>query len=123
MHIYLSLCGLFAGFVALVHLILGEKTVVRPFRKAPMDATVRHTMHACWHLVSVDLVVKALALLAMGLAGSTLRPLIVFIAIHYIAYGLVFIVVAMTSDLEGAFKKLPQWALLAPLGVALLFAN
>ena len=113
--------GIYAGFVACVHIFAGGKTVLAPTVGATFDGVAKETMRVCWHLVSINLVGFSCALIWMG-ATSTVKPVVTgLIAAHFLLYGLAFIVVALRSPLERALLELPQWVLLTPLGIALLW--
>ncbi len=122
MNLLLLACGLYAGFVACVHIFLGGKTILAPTLGARFDGVAKQTMHACWHVVSVNLVLFSAVLLWMGVSGTVDRGLTAIIAAHMLLYSGVFVAVALKSSLKRALLELPQWGLLAPLGLALLWS-
>jgi len=117
-----------ASFVAvlttLIHLVLGHYTVELALLAAPFDDDVaKRTLHACWHIVSVDLGLSALGLLAAGLRPRVYavgRTLPVFIAIHYVLWTVAFLVIGLATMPAGGlfarlFVEMPQWILFAPV--------
>ncbi len=118
--------GLLACFTALVHLFAGEKTVVRPFLTVQMDIVVQRTLHACWHIVTVFLVTSAGVLIYAAFAGDDIvrmRPLVRFIAINYVLFGGVFLLLTLLVSWDQRWKRLPQWTLLVPVGVLALWGT
>ena len=116
--------GLLAGFTSLVHLLAGEKTVVRPFLAVPMDVTLQRTLHACWHLVTVFLVASAGVLVYAAFADTVgMRPLVRFIAINYLLFGGVFLLLTLFVQWDKRWKRLPQWTLLIPVGMLALWGT
>jgi hypothetical protein len=113
--------GVLAGITSLVHLLAGEKTVVRPFLEVPMDVTVQRTLHACWHLVTFFLVASASTLVYSAFADPVgVRPLVRFIAINYLLFAAIFLTLTLCVRWNERWKRLPQWILLAPVGVLAL---
>lgn len=87
--------GLLCLVTAFVHTVAGHFNPVLPFLRAELEATVKATLYACWHMVTVTLFLSALALLGLGLspglAGA--RLLAAFLAGLYLLSGLVFLVI------------------------------
>lgn len=118
MNAWLIWAGSLAAVVAAVHLILGHVDPVRPLLRSALPEIPKRTLHAVWHLVSVDLVLGALTLLYLGTndpAGSGLVAAIV--AAHFGAYAAVFLVLALQLDRPRRALALPQWLLLLPVGI------
>ena len=109
--------GVLAAVTALVHLFAGQIDPVRPLLAAPMAETSKRTLHACWHLVSVDLVLAAAVLLYLTWAKDAGPAVPRLIAAHLLAYGLVFIVMGMAIAGPRGLVRLPQWALLLPVAI------
>ena len=121
MNMFLVGCGLYAGFVSLIHIVIGGKDVLRPTLDADFDEVAKQTIHVCWHLVSINLVLFSAALLWMGCTHIIHEGLIHFISAHLVLYSGAFVVIALHSHIKRALIQLPQWGLLLPLGVALLW--
>lgn len=60
-HLLLT-AGALATFTALVHLIGGTMEIHQPLMSSNLPASVSLLLLACWHLVSVALMVSGLAL-------------------------------------------------------------
>jgi len=107
--------GVVVAGTAVVHLVAGQIDPVRPLLAATMNESSKWTLHACWHLVSADLVLAAAVLVYLarnddpGIAAPRL------ISAHFLAYGLVFIVIGLTSAGPRGLVVLPQWVLLLPV--------
>jgi len=116
--------GVLAAFTTLVHLVLGHYEVELPLLAADFDDDIaKRTVHVCWHIVSVDLALSALGLVAAGLrperyAAGHILP--VFLAAHYALWAAIFLVIGIATMPPGGlvarlFVEMPQWILLAPV--------
>ncbi|MCQ0022991.1 hypothetical protein M4914_08550 [Streptomyces somaliensis DSM 40738] len=114
---WLFAAGLLAAATAVVHVVAGGRSVVRPLLGGSLPAEPRRTLHAVWHLVTADLSLSSVVLLALAWASEPSTPLVLFIAAQYAAYAVVFLVVALTADWPRPLLRLPQWMLLLPVGV------
>ncbi|MCP9944026.1 hypothetical protein LUX12_03255 [Streptomyces somaliensis] len=114
---WLFAAGLLAAATAVVHVVAGGRSVVRPLLGSSLPAEPRRTLHAVWHLVTADLSLSSVVLLALAWASEPSTPLVLFIAAQYAAYAVVFLVVALTADWPRPLLRLPQWMLLLPVGV------
>lgn len=118
MNAWLICAGSLAGVVAGIHLVLGHVDPVRPLLDSSLPEMPKRTLHAVWHLVSVDLVLAAIVLLYLGMVqpvGSGLAAGI--LAAHFVAYAAVFLVLALQLDPPRGGLALPQWLLLLPVAV------
>jgi hypothetical protein len=115
MNAWLICAGSLAAVVAAIHLILGHADPVLPLLRSALADIPKSTLHAVWHLVSVDLVLGASTLLYLGIAqpaGSGLVAAVV--AAHFGAYAAVF---ALRLDRPRRALALPQWLLLLPVAI------
>jgi hypothetical protein len=109
--------GFLAGITALIHIVAGGKDVARPLLASSIDEVVKLTLYACWHLVSVALVLSSLALLASG-AGLMRAPwMVAFVSTLWLFFGSVFLVVTLSLAKPQGLLRLPQWILLLPVGI------
>jgi hypothetical protein len=119
MNVWWLASGLLCLGTALLHTVAGHFNPVLPFLRAELEATVKATLHACWHMVTVTLFLSALALLGLGvspgLPGASL--LATFLAGLYLLYGPVFLVIGARRFGGRGLLCLPQWLLLVPVGV------
>ena len=118
MNAWLITAGSLAGVVAAIHLILGHVDPVQPLLRSSLADIPKRTLHAVWHLVSVDLVLGALALLYLGIAQPTGSGFVAAVlAAHFAAYATVFLVLVLQLDRPRRGLALPQWLLLLPIAV------
>ena len=109
--------GVLAAITAVIHIVAGGKEVAQPLLASSLDQVVKLTMYACWHLVSVALVLSALALLASGSDLITSPPMVAYISALWLLFGLVFLVVTLGVAKPRGLFRFPQWALLIPVGL------
>ncbi|MFE3450933.1 hypothetical protein ACFXJ8_18580 [Nonomuraea sp. NPDC059194] len=110
--------GITAAGVALVHLVAGHADPVRPLLASGLAQVPKRTLHAVWHLVSVNLILAAATLVYLALAqpqGAHLAGQL--LAVHFAAYAAVFLVITLTFDGTQRLLRLPQWLLLLPVAV------
>lgn len=115
---YLLAAGLTAAVVSAIHIIAGHVDPVRPLLASSMADVPKRTMHAVWHMVSVDLVATAATLLALAWwqpAGTELVAMLT--AARFAAYTVVFLVIASRLPGRAPLLRLPQWILLAPVAI------
>ncbi|MDP2645587.1 MAG: hypothetical protein Q8P24_11665 [Desulfobacterales bacterium] len=115
---------LISGIIALVstagHFMVGKKQFLTPMLDASFDEVSQKVMHCVFHYISVFLVVSTLALLAVGFgakfkSGHTL--LVDFIAIHYAAFAVTQLVIALKSKIPKPAIKLFQWIFFALIAI------
>ncbi|MGX1887052.1 hypothetical protein [Streptomyces sp. NPDC055287] len=115
MNSWVLTAGITAAGVAAVHIIAGGRDVVRPLLAGDVPAEPRRVLHAVWHMVSVDLVLAAAALIWLSLAdrpgGDAMAWLI---AAHFVASA-AFLVVTLAAGWSKPLLRLPQWMLLLPV--------
>ncbi|MFD5553089.1 hypothetical protein ACFWIA_04520 [Streptomyces sp. NPDC127068] len=111
--------GVTAAGVAVTHITAGHRDVVRPLLSGGLADEPRGVLHAVWHMVSVDLVLSVAALVYLALADdtSTTRLAAWFVAAHFLAYAVAFLVVTLSVGWPKPLLRLPQWMLLLPVGV------
>ncbi|MEJ7633915.1 hypothetical protein [Aeromicrobium sp.] len=118
MNLWLLSAGVLTAAVAAIHVILGHVDPVRPLLGSAIAEIPKRTLHAVWHLVSVDLVLGSAALIYLGIsqpAGSGL--LATALAAHFGAYAAVFLLLTLRLDRPQRAVALPQWLLLLPIAV------
>lgn len=113
------LSGFLASATAALHLVAGGRDIARPLIASALNEEVKLTMYACWHLVSVSLVMSALTLLAtgIGLLDAASRPLVLFISVLWLLFGVVFLVISLGMARPSGLFRFRQWVLLIPVGV------
>lgn len=115
----LLIAALLAAFTAAVHLFMGGADVAVPLLASSLAEEPRLALYAVWHLVSVTLVLSAVALYVSALPRHAVasRYLVLFISTLWLCFSVVFLIVAFTQPGEGLFFKIPQWILLFPVGL------
>ncbi len=106
------IAGLFALFAVVGHFTMGSKGFLRPMMEASFDQVPKKVMHSVFHYISVFLVLSAGALILIGFGFSfnfdgTL--LIRFIALNYLLFAVVQLIMALTSNIPSPLTKLFQW--------------
>ena len=114
----LFFAALLAAFVAAVHVFVGTPEIEGPLLQSALPQEVRLLLYACWHLVSVTLTLSAAAFFISARARCTppSHHMVKLVSYLWICFGLVFIVVALLYSGPPMLLKLPQWALLLPVG-------
>lgn len=107
-----------SGFIALVctigHFAMSGKAFLRPMLDAPFDEVPKVVMHSVFRFVSVDFVLATIVLLAAGFGitfGFHVRLLVLFIGIHFALYGIVEIVMVLSSGIKGGLAKIYLWSI------------
>jgi hypothetical protein len=104
--------GIFAAFTTVGHFVVGSKKFLNPMLEASFDDVPKKIMHCVFHYISVNLVLSTIVLIALGIGISLdINPslLVKFIAVHYLAYAIVQIIIALTSKIHNAMFKMSQW--------------
>ncbi|MFJ7154514.1 hypothetical protein ACIQUQ_06215 [Streptomyces sp. NPDC101118] len=116
---WLLAAGITAFAVAAVHIVAGHRDVVRPLLSCGLADEPKRVLHAVWHMVSVDLVLSAAALVCLAAAddASATGPMAWFVAAHFVAYAVAFLVVSLSVGWPKPLLRLPQWILLLPVAV------
>jgi len=107
--------------VAIIHTIIGESNIVTPLLATDAPDTVRWTLHAAWHMISVVLFISAFTLFYVSRKGKDDPRSVVlsrYIGIQYLALAMVFVA---TSVVYGIF--FPQIVMLAPIGILAILAS
>ncbi len=108
--------GLLAGITFLIHLFAGGKDVARPLLDSDIATEVKLTLYACWHLVSVALLLSSTALLASGSGLILATGMVAFISVLWLLFGAVFLVITLVVARPGGLFRFPQWILLVSGG-------
>ncbi len=110
--------GYLASFTALLHLVGGTIEIHQPLMTSQLPEPLRLLLLACWHLVSVALLLSGPALLwcARPERQASAGALTLFIGAMWLGFGAVFVVVALVYQGVNGLATLPQWTLLLPVG-------
>lgn len=120
---WLLTAGGIAAMTTCVHATAGGRSVVRPLLGSAVAAEPKRTLHVVWHMVTVDLLLSSLALLACAFMTAPSTALVLFIAVQYVAYAAVFLIVTSAADWPRPLLRLPQWMLLLPVGILALIGS
>lgn len=117
--------ALLAAFTAVIHIIAGGADVAAPLLASPLAGEPKLTLYAVWHMASVALSMSAAALVIGSLPrhAHAARYLVLFVSSLWCAFGVVFLAVVAVQPETGWLLKLPQWALLLPVGLLGLWAG
>lgn len=118
MNTWITCAGVLALLTSLVHIFAGQIDPIRPFLKSDLPDVPKATLLACWHIVSVTLILSGAILFYAGWYSLTeMNQAVIGIAISFISFSFVFIVVGWHFFRYRVLIKLPQWILLLPIGV------
>ncbi len=120
---YIFLASILSAFTACVHTIVGTSEIHAPILSSSLPESISLLLYACWHLVTVTLILSSIALFWSSrpsrIEGNYVLP--AFIGVLWVIFGLVFIFVALCFSGMPALAVLPQWVLLVPTGVLAIF--
>jgi hypothetical protein len=120
---WLLTAGAIAAATTLIHATAGGRSIVRPLLGSAVAAEPKRTLHVVWHMVTADLLLSSIALLALAFADAPRTALVLFIAAQYLAYAVVFLIITQAADWPRPLLQLPQWMLLLPVGVLALIGS
>lgn len=118
MNTWVFASGVLGILTSFVHIFAGQIDPIRPFLKSELADKPKATLLGCWHMVSAILVICGFALTYIGWFNlGAFQNLVIGISISFIIFSMVFIAVGWYFFRSQALIKLPQWALLLPIGV------
>lgn len=118
MNLWILSAGILGLFTSLVHILAGQVDPVRPLLQSDLPDIPKATLLACWHMVSVVLVLTSSALAYAGWLNITsLYASVMAISIIFVFFAFVFIAAGWSFFGFRTFIKLPQWVLLLPIGL------
>ncbi|TLX77055.1 hypothetical protein E9993_05060 [Labilibacter sediminis] len=113
MNVYSLIAGIIAIMATLGHFTVGAKRYYKPFINTQMDGVVKGTFQCLFHYVSVFMTLSSFMLVMIGIRGSGcfFEPLLIlgFIGFNYFLFGIVQLVVTLSSPVKGAPFKMFQW--------------
>jgi len=120
---WLLTAGGIAAATTLIHATAGGRSIVHPLLGSAVAAEPKRTLHVVWHMVTADLLLSSLALLALAFTAAPSTALVLFIAAQYLAYAVVFLIITLAADWPRPLLQLPQWMLLLPVAVLALIGT
>ncbi len=126
-NVFFGLAALLALATAALHAWAGEREIMKPLRggaeSTPAGRERFAVLDAVWHIITIHLVLSAVALGALAFTtppldhhNLTLAPLPDLLTAHFVLHAIAFLVI--TRRRFGQWLRLPQWTLFA--GLALL---
>jgi len=117
---------LLAGLVCLatggVHAVLGGIDTLNPVMASKVDMTVRAAILVVWHAISLLFGLSALAFFwAFWVGPAKARPIGVLLGLFYLLFAGLFAGLSFLWFEDP--MVLPQWTLLAPIGLFALVAS
>lgn len=118
MNLYLLIGGLLALFTTLVHVFSGGRGIANPLlADDTLPEPVKLTMYACWHFVSLFLLVSGVVLCAGSFTVYFSDQIFMAIALMYFIMSCIFLLITFfITENKGLFTY-PQWTLLLPIGI------
>lgn len=104
-----------AAFTTVLHIFVGTFDTLMPMLEADLPAPVSGTLHACWHMVSLFLVVSVWA---FWRGNALARP----VAWLWLGSAAIFVAVGIGQGGLAGLLDLPQWTLLGASGGLYLYA-
>lgn len=105
-----------AVLTSLVHLIWGGMDALNPMLAAELPQVCSAAMHACWHVVSVFLILSAVVFWYGKDAAF-------YFGMLWIASAIIFLYVGYYQAGFAGWITNPQWTILLPTGCLALFAT
>jgi hypothetical protein len=121
----LFIASFIAAFTTAVHVFMGGTDIVSPLLASSLPTEPKLTLYAVWHMASVVLALSAVALFigSRPCHAQSARYLVFFISFLWLGFAIVFIVIALIQSENGWLLKLPQWILLASVGLLGLWGS
>ncbi|MFC2021429.1 hypothetical protein ACFLU1_06610 [Chloroflexota bacterium] len=106
--------GLFALSAVIGHFTMGNQSFLKPMMDASFDEVPKKVMQSVFHYISVFLVLSAVVLILVGFGfifNLSSNLLVRFIALNYLLFALVQLIIALKSSIPRPLTKLFQWGL------------
>lgn len=118
MNIWILCAGFLGCCTVFAHVFAGHADTISPLFKSNLPSIPKITVLACWHMVTVTLLGTSVTLVYIGwYAYEGLYLLVYLIAIYYILFSAVFVVIGWFYFGMTTLINLPHWAFLLPTGV------
>ena len=117
MNIQLFVAAILTLIGAIVHAIGGEKTDIKYLLHSEIPTNLKVELRMSWYLVAIDMAVSGIYMLLV--VTGTLpdnEPLLGFIALRFMLYGVSALVLLLLTQRDYLFK-VPQWVLLIAIGL------
>lgn len=111
---------LLGTLTALIHLLAGGQDIATPLLAAPLEPTLKFTLYAVWHTATLSLSTSVVGWIYC-LYRPAATPIGKFLGLLWCGFGLVFLAVTAAFPEYDLFWQLPQWLLLIPCGLLVLW--
>lgn len=118
MNYYWLIAGIINSLTALIHTFGGQIDLVNPLLKSNLNDQSKAEWLGVWHMITILLFITSYLILKNSLIAAQARKIqtITSIGYLYILFSIPFIVTSFYFSLLA-----PQWILLLPIGLLLLF--
>lgn len=101
-----------------IHTIGGEKTDIKHLKRSGIPSNLKIELRMSWYLAAIDMGISGIYLLFLAFNGATegARLLVGFVAIRVTFYGVVALLLLLTTQRDHLFR-VPQWMLLVAIGL------
>lgn len=117
--------AILATLTAGIHILVGTPEIEPPLLQSAIPLDVRLLLLACWHLVSACLTISAIGFFIGARPANRVssRQMVKLLSFLWIAFGLVFVAVALVYAGTPMLARLPQWIMLLPVGALGLWGS
>lgn len=118
MNYYWLIAGIINSLTALIHTFGGQIDLVNPLSKSNLNDQSKAEWLGVWHMITILLFITSYLILKNSLIAAQTRKIEIISSIGYlyILFSIPFIVTSFYFSLLA-----PQWILLLPIGLLLLF--
>ncbi len=124
MNYYILTAGILSAMATVGHFTMGLKDFLKPVISSSIDEIPKKVMESIFHYMSVFLIVTSIVLLAFSFGENLLfentKDVTIFIGIIYGGFGILQIIIALASSIQGGVFKLFQWVFWLLIAVLLL---
>ena len=115
--------GALAAIILIGHATVGRREYFLPMKAADFDPYARRVMEFVWHMSTVSIALMCLALLGVGFGYAPVggELLVLFATAHFVAWGLVHLLLGLTSGLPRAPMRMFQWVLFLCVAITAWF--
>jgi hypothetical protein len=111
--------SLLAAVTAAIHVFLGGRDIAAPLLASTLATEPRLVLYACWHGISVALVLSAVGLFLAALPrfAAQCRSMVFAISLWWLATAVIVLAIIATQPEDGLLWQLQQWTLFIPVGL------
>lgn len=114
--------GVLCAATGVLHAVMGGIDTLNPVMASDASMEVRVTIMAVWHTITVLFVLSMVCFFwAFGADHSKVRPVGILLGTFYVLFAAIFAALSFLWFEDP--MVLPQWTLLAPIGLFALIAS